>query len=778
MPLFTFRGNPAYTGYSPSRGPLGAGYNITFTGVNFDVGLDNPVIQICNQTATVTFRNFSTLIVELPVLDASCIPSDLYQVVVSIAFGTYDLSFPYQLCYNPTISDFTPNTGSITGNDTLFIEGTDMSCGGTPIVSIGGVLCNVTVVGDSLMKVVTNPSSPTSGFPIVLSLGYATATSQATFSYVQSGGLANWVIPVVCVIGGLILIIICVAFFMVRRQKLKGHKKAAMLFEELDKANETHMNVLSEVMEAYTEYNTRGKFSNPLFNDKPIPLTTFEVYALQTLFPVDDSLNPPASINFSAQSKALQEVKAFKQMLLKEEFSIIFFKAMEQQSDFKLADRKYSAALFMIGLRTEIGHATNVLFALLRDYIAIKVKSGEQKTILRATSTATEKMLTAWLSFTLHDHISENVAKPLFALFMAVKSQIEKGAVDCITGSSQYTINASTILRQKVPYDRIKVRAQYLDKPAVEIEVNTCDSISQVIANILFTFGENNKTVAQQVALTDGEGRQLKDIDGTNEKDADWVKINTVSHYNLKEGAELKLAKKTGQDSQAVPHVYHLEKKAENDPDQRIAPSEVFFTRMMTMREFIHPQVDALFEAIFDVRDTPPVPIKILFDFLDRTAKDLGIEDQETVHIWKNNSLALRFWVNLIANVNLLFEVNKTIPIHNCLSTIGQVLMDSCSLSEAKLGPGAPASKLLYKNEVDEYRQLVGKYYQHVKSAPAIDRPSIPVPQATGERLDENSALYELRNYGKKYQQPVSDALAKEKKEDLKASFQECTQAQ
>lgn len=116
----------------------------------------------------------------------------------------------------------------------------------------------------------------------------------------------------------------------------------------------------------------------------------------------------------------------------------------------------------------------------------------------------------------------------------------------------------------------------------------------------------------------------LKDIDGTNEKEGDWVKINTVAHYTLKEGAQLKLTKKSGQDSSAVgTNIYHLEKKAENDPDQKIAPSEVFFTRMMTMREVIHPQVDALFEAIFNMREAPPLSIKILFDFLDRTAKEV-----------------------------------------------------------------------------------------------------------------------------------------------------------
>ena len=57
------------------------------------------------------------------------------------------------------------------------------------------------------------------------------------------------------------------------------NKSLLFFFSDL----ETSMNVLSEVMEAYTEYNTRGKFTNPLFNDKPIPLTTFEAFALQTV---------------------------------------------------------------------------------------------------------------------------------------------------------------------------------------------------------------------------------------------------------------------------------------------------------------------------------------------------------------------------------------------------------------------------------------------------------------------------------------------------------------
>jgi len=34
------------------------------------------------------------------------------------------------------------------------------------------------------------------------------------------------------------------------------------------------------------------------------------------LFPKDESISPPALINFSAQAKAMSEIKAFKQLLV------------------------------------------------------------------------------------------------------------------------------------------------------------------------------------------------------------------------------------------------------------------------------------------------------------------------------------------------------------------------------------------------------------------------------------------------------------------------------
>ena len=42
-----------------------------------------------------------------------------------------------------------------------------------------------------------------------------------------------------------------------------------------------------------------------------------------------------------------------------------------------------------------------------------------------------------------------------------------------------------------------------------------------------------------------GGGLQLRDNDMTNEGDEDWRQINTLSHYNIRDGMTLKTVKRT-----------------------------------------------------------------------------------------------------------------------------------------------------------------------------------------------------------------------------------------
>ena len=65
--------------------------------------------------------------------------------------------------------------------------------------------------------------------------------------------------------------------------------------------------------------------------------------------------------------------------------------------------------------------------------------------------------------------------------------------------------------------------------------------------------------------------------------------------------------------------------------------------------------------------------VKYILDFLDDAAERNQIHERDVVHMWKNNALALRFWVNLMKNPEFVFDINKSHTVDACLSVIAQV---------------------------------------------------------------------------------------------------------
>jgi len=74
------------------------------------------------------------------------------------------------------------------------------------------------------------------------------------------------------------------------------------------------------------------------------------------------------------------------------------------------------------------------------------------------------------------------------------------------------------------------------------------------------------------------------------------------------------------------------------------------------------------------------------------------------------DSLPLRFWVNVVKNPQFVFDVDKSSAVDSCLSVVAQTLMDSCSVSEQKLGKDSSSSKLLYARDIPKYRTWVDRY--------------------------------------------------------------------
>nr|XP_014353505.1 PREDICTED: plexin-B1-like [Latimeria chalumnae] len=191
---------------------------------------------------------------------------------------------------------------------------------------------------------------------------------------------------------------------------------------------------------------------------------------------------------------------------------------------------------------------------------------------------------------------------------------------------------------------------------------------------------------------------------------------------------------------------------------------EIYLTRLLSMKGTLQKFVDDVFQVIFSTNQPVPIAIKYFFDFMDEMAEKHGIEDEETVHIWKTNSLPLRFWVNVLKNPHFIFDVHLSDNVDAVLSVIAQTFIDCCTTSEHKVGRDSPVNKLLYAREIPRYKKLVEKYYQDIQQMASISY------QEMNSRLTEISggiatemnnlvALHELYKYINKYYDQIVFAL-------------------
>jgi len=190
--------------------------------------------------------------------------------------------------------------------------------------------------------------------------------------------------------------------------------------------------------------------------------------------------------------------------------------------------------------------------------------------------------------------------------------------------------------------------------------------------------------------------------------------------------------------------------------------------------------VHDVFLSIFGLAERPvryiPPPIKFLFDFLDEQAKTLEIDDPEIRHTWKNNSLPLRFWINMIKNPNFVFDISKPTTVDSCLSVIAQLFMDSCSYDDHQLGKDSPSNKLLYAKEIPEYKKIVKRFYEDVASAPSNDTDFEHLLEKISNRhnkcFNSLNAARELLRYAVKHKVRLMDNLEEYDLESLSDDLQ------
>uniref|UniRef100_A0A671L7B8 Plexin cytoplasmic RasGAP domain-containing protein n=2 Tax=Sinocyclocheilus anshuiensis TaxID=1608454 RepID=A0A671L7B8_9TELE len=192
----------------------------------------------------------------------------------------------------------------------------------------------------------------------------------------------------------------------------------------------------------------------------------------------------------------------------------------------------------------------------------------------------------------------------------------------------------------------------------------------------------------------------------------------------------------------------------------------MYLTKLLSTKVAVHSFVENLFRSIWGLPNSrAPLAIKYFFHFLDAQAERKKISDPDVLHIWKTNSLPLRFWVNILKNPDFVFsDLEKTPHLDGCLSVIAQAFMDSFSLVEQHLDKHSPTNKLLYGKDIPQYKQEVKSYYKLVKDQPSISSQELKIflqgeSKKHQNEFNESAALRELCKFMLRYFSEVSQKL-------------------
>uniref|UniRef100_A0A8C2Q7M5 Plexin-B1 n=1 Tax=Cyprinus carpio TaxID=7962 RepID=A0A8C2Q7M5_CYPCA len=601
-----------------------------------------------------------------------------------------------------------------------------------------------------------------------------------------------------------VVLIVLVIILMYRRkskQALRDYKKVLVQLETLE------INVGDQCRKEFTDLMTEMMDLSSDVGGPGIPFLDYRTYAERVFFP--GQKGAPLSQNLDLPDSRRQTVEQglgqLNNLLNNRLFLIRFIHTLEVQQSFSQRDRGYVASLLTMALHDKLEYFTDVMKTLLGDLVQQYVAKNP-KLMLRRTETVVEKMLTNWMSICLYSFLKEVAGEPLYKLYRAIKYQVDKGPVDAVTGKAKRTLNDSHLLREDIEY--CSVTLTVLVKSGVEVQpcpvkVLDTDTITQVKDKILdqiykgAAFSQRPAADSLDLEWRSGQAGHLtlSDDDVTAIIQGRWKRINTLQHYKVPDGATVALIPRSqsslgvnqfyqtgektpmleGEEEEGL-RLWHLVKPSEDpeipkhrkssmrERERAKAIPEIYLTRLLSMKGTLQKFVDDVFVAILSTKRPPPIAVRFFFDFLDDMAEKHGIDDPETVHIWKTNSLPLRFWVNILKNPQFVFDVQVTDSVDAVLSVIAQTFIDSCTTSEHKVGRDSPVNKLLYAREIPRYKQLVERYYSDIHNAVSgcYQEMNSTLTELSGSFASEmNSlvALHELYKYINKYYDQIIMSL-------------------
>nr|XP_016849234.1 PREDICTED: plexin-C1 [Anolis carolinensis] len=596
----------------------------------------------------------------------------------------------------------------------------------------------------------------------------------------------------------LIPIVFVVAFVVTQRKSKQLNRKMSEQLELLE------YELRKDIRERFAELQMEQL--EVVDNFGTVPFLDYKHFVLRTFFPepganafifIEDS-NEPHRRNPDQKDEIITKLS---KLICNKKFLVSLIHTLEKQKTFSVKDRCLFASFLTIALQTNLVYLTDILELLTRDLMD-QSSNIQPKLLLRRTESVVEKLLTNWMSVCLSTFLRETVGEGFYLLVTTLNQGIMKGPVDVITCKALYTLNEDWLLWQvtdfktvilNVVFENIQENESEGITKNIEVSVLDCDTIGQAKEKILQAFLSKNGSLyglqlsEMGLALQSGAyTKELLDVDSSSVTLEDGItKLNTIGHYEIFNEATIKVFKKEKTvlsgcsdeeysdaychlilpDSEAVKDVQGTKHKGK----QKFKVKEMYLTKLLSTKIAVHSVVEKLFRSIWTLpNNKAPVAIKYFFDFLDAQAENKKITDPDVLHIWKTNSLPLRFWVNILKNPQFVFDIKKTPHMDGCLSVIAQAFMDSFSLSEQQLGKEAPTNKLLYAKDIPRYKEEVKAFYKAIKDLPPLSTSEIEDFLTQESKKHENefneaAALMKIYQYIAKYFDEILNKLEKER---------------
>uniref|UniRef100_A0A3Q1C4C1 Sema domain-containing protein n=1 Tax=Amphiprion ocellaris TaxID=80972 RepID=A0A3Q1C4C1_AMPOC len=604
-------------------------------------------------------------------------------------------------------------------------------------------------------------------------------------------------IPLAIIIPAVIvpmLLFIAISVYCYRRKSQQAEREYEKVKHQLENLEES---VRDRCKKEFTDLMIEMEDHTSDLSEGRIPFLDYKTYTDRNFFlpSIDGAKDPMITgriqIPEVRRATVAQALNQFSNLLNSKTFLINFIRTLESRPDFNARSRGYFASLLTVALHGKLEYYTDIMRTLLLELMDEHVQNKNPKLMLRRSETVVERMLCNWMSICLYQFLRDTAGEPLYKLYKALKHQVEKGPVDAKVKKAKYTLNDTGLLGDDVEYSvlTLQVLVHGEGPDVTPVKVLNCDTITQVKEKIIDQVYRNlpysQRPKVDSVALEwrpGSTGQILSDLDLTSQKEGCWKRLNTLAHYNVRDNATLVLSRVLHTQSFHQQQDNHEEKNALLEDDNTFhlvrpadeidevkskrgsmkdkamtkAITEIYLTRLLSVKGTLQQFVDDFFRSVLCSSSVVPPAVKYFFDFLDEQALRHDNVEEETLHIWKTNSLPLRFWVNILRNPHFIFDVHVTEVVDASLHVIAQTFMDACTKTEHKLSRESPSNKLLYAKEISTYKKMVDDYYKGIRQMiPVSDQDMnthlAEVSREHTDKLNTQVALHQLYQYASKY---------------------------